>query len=193
MPPFYSSMKYVLWSFCLTVLTVSIASPQTTATTPKKKTTSASTKASTKKAAPNAVVTTSKNLPSKTVASTTAGASKTTVAAKTASAAKKGKTGRKTVAAAPARQMTPTAERYKEIQQALADKGYLKSEPTGVWDTDSSEALKQFQTDKNLTPTGKITAPSLIGLGLGPKTTAAGSDQPLPAPPAPTTPPPAVN
>jgi hypothetical protein len=30
-------------------------------------------------------------------------------------------------------------------------------------------ALKQFQTDRNLTADGKISALSLIGLGLGPK------------------------
>lgn len=66
-------------------------------------------------------------------------------------------------------QLTPGAGRYKEIQQALAAKGYLKSEPTGVWDDQSIQALRQFQTDQKLDPTGKINAPSLIGLGLGPK------------------------
>src|SRR5580698_261322 len=67
------------------------------------------------------------------------------------------------------RQSGPTPERYREIQQALVDKGYLKSEPSGVWDAQSTDALRQFQTDQKLTPTGKITAASLIGLGLGPK------------------------
>lgn len=67
------------------------------------------------------------------------------------------------------RQSGPTPERYREIQQALADKGYLKSEPNGVWDAQSTDALRQFQTDQKLTPTGKITAASLIDLGLGPK------------------------
>ena len=68
-----------------------------------------------------------------------------------------------------ARQQAPAPERYKEIQQALADKGYLKSEPTGVWNAESSDALRQFQTENNLSPTGKLSAASLIGLGLGPK------------------------
>jgi peptidoglycan hydrolase-like protein with peptidoglycan-binding domain len=90
--------------------------------------------------------------------------------------AKKGsKKSAKTTAAWHSRQMTPTPERYREIQQALADKGYLKSEPNGVWDAQSVEALKQFQTDKNLSPTGKISSASLIDLGLGPK-----SDSPQP-------------
>jgi hypothetical protein len=80
------------------------------------------------------------------------------------------------------RQQTPTPERYKEIQQALVDKGYLKSEPSGVWDADSTEALRQFQTDQKLTATGKITAPSLIGLGLGPRTAGPPADSATPPP-----------
>jgi hypothetical protein len=80
----------------------------------------------------------------------------------------------------------PTPERYREIQQALVDKGYLKSEPNGVWDAQSTDALRQFQTDQKLTPTGKITAASLIGLGLGPKDS---EDEPNAAPPAETPPP----
>jgi peptidoglycan hydrolase-like protein with peptidoglycan-binding domain len=96
-------------------------------------------------------------------------------AAATSSTPRKAKSGKKRtssgVAASSfqARQSGPTPERYREIQQALIDKGYLKSEPDGVWDTQSTDALRQFQTDQKLTPTGKITAASLIGLGLGPK------------------------
>jgi hypothetical protein len=97
---------------------------------------------------------------------------------------KKAKSG-KTTKKGPAvtwrnRQLAPTPDRYREIQQALVAKGYLKQEPTGVWDSDSTEALKQFQTDQNLPPTGKINSASLIGLGLGPKI----PDQPSPPPPA---------
>jgi peptidoglycan hydrolase-like protein with peptidoglycan-binding domain len=100
-------------------------------------------------------------------------------AKKTTGSAKKGKTAAKRpVASAPYRQMAPTPQRYKEIQQALADKGYLKSEPNGVWDTESSEALRQFQTEHNLSPTGKLSSASLIGLGLGPTTAAPLPDQP---------------
>lgn len=79
------------------------------------------------------------------------------------------------------RQMNPTPDRYKEIQQALVDKGYLKSEPSGVWDADSASALQRFQTDQKLTPTGKINAPSLIDLGLGPKSSVASQDAARPA------------
>jgi peptidoglycan hydrolase-like protein with peptidoglycan-binding domain len=63
----------------------------------------------------------------------------------------------------------PDPERLLEIQKAMADKGYFKGEVNGVWNADSIAALKQFQTDQKLTPDGKITALSLIGLGLGPK------------------------
>lgn len=88
-------------------------------------------------------------------------------------AGKKGaatKPGRPVVTGFRSRQMQPTPDRYKEIQQALVDKGYLHSEPNGVWDADSMAALKQFQTEKNLSPTGKLSSQSIIGLGLGPKT-----------------------
>jgi peptidoglycan hydrolase-like protein with peptidoglycan-binding domain len=67
------------------------------------------------------------------------------------------------------RQLQPTAERYGEIQRALLQKGYLTGEPTGVWSQESIEALRRFQSDQKLEPTGKIDSVSLIALGLGPK------------------------
>jgi hypothetical protein len=74
------------------------------------------------------------------------------------------------------RQLAPTPTRYKEIQQALAAKGYLKPEDaTGKWDDSSVEALKKFQSEQNLDVTGKINALSLIALGLGPKHDTASS------------------
>lgn len=95
---------------------------------------------------------------------------------------------RKTVARRSSQQ-TPTPDRYKDIQQALAAKGYLKSEPTGIWDGDSIDALRRFQTDQKIDPTGKINAPSLIGLGLGPKfEDASASPPPLAHPADPATP-----
>jgi peptidoglycan hydrolase-like protein with peptidoglycan-binding domain len=83
------------------------------------------------------------------------------------------------------RQQAPSPERYKEIQQSLASKGYLQGDPTGEWGPDSVDALKRFQTDQNLTPDGKIGSLSLIALGLGPKRLSAKSDS---APPQPGTP-----
>ena len=102
-------------------------------------------------------------------AATSKTASKTPSKATGTAASKKGKSGKRTVVAAY-RQTAPTPDRYREIQQALVDKGYLKAEPNGVWDAQSSDALKQFQTDQKLSPTGKLSSASLIGLGLGPKT-----------------------
>jgi peptidoglycan hydrolase-like protein with peptidoglycan-binding domain len=85
----------------------------------------------------------------------------------------------------PPRQQTPSTERYIEIQQALAAKGFYKGEANGVWSSESVEALKQFQADQKLTPDGKIGSRSLIGLGLGPKHE-ANSEIVLPPPPPPT-------
>lgn len=83
------------------------------------------------------------------------------------------------------RQLTPTPERYKQIQQALSSKGYLSPEQaTGKWDDTSTEALRKFQADQNLDANGKINSLSLIALGLGPQREAAAK----PAAPAPTTP-----
>ena len=63
----------------------------------------------------------------------------------------------------------PDVDRLRDIQRAMAEKGYFKGEVNGVWNADSVDALKRFQTDRNLAPDGKISALSLIGLGLGPK------------------------
>ncbi len=67
-------------------------------------------------------------------------------------------------------QAAPTPERYKEFQQALIAKGYLHGEATGQWDETSADAMRRFQKDQNLTPTGKPNESlSIIALGLGPK------------------------
>jgi hypothetical protein len=157
-------MRYGLSLFLFAVLAASLALPQSN--TPAPKTTTPAKKS---KAAPK-----------------TASVPKKTTSSKKTVASKKGKSSKKTVAVN--RQMAPTPERYKEIQQALVEKGYLKSEPNGVWDAQSTDALRQFQTDKQLSPTGKLSSASLIALGLGPKTAAASSVQP----PAPVETPPTV-
>jgi hypothetical protein len=85
------------------------------------------------------------------------------------------------------RQAAPTPERYREIQQALAAKGYLTPEDaTGVWNQGSVAALKRFQAEQKIESTGKINSLSLIALGLGPKHETATSKPPsAPQPPAP--------
>jgi hypothetical protein len=82
------------------------------------------------------------------------------------------------------RQMSPSPDRYREIQGALASKGYLKPEDaTGTWNQTSSDAMKKFQAEQNLDSNGKINSLSLIALGLGPHR------DPAPPPPPPKTPP----
>lgn len=86
-------------------------------------------------------------------------------------------------------QSRPTTERYREIQQALADKGFFKGEVNGTWSADSVEALKNFQRAQNLDPDGKLGSLSLIALGLGPKRITAASNATPPATPTPQPPP----
>ena len=129
----------------------------------------ATTKKKTAKKRPHAV-----SAPAKTPAKTTT--AKTTPKARTAAAASKTTKGKKTVRKASApRQLAPTKDRYQQIQQALASKGYYSGEPNGAWGPDSVEALKRFQADQNLTPDGKLGSLSLIALGLGPKRLSAQS------------------
>ena len=69
----------------------------------------------------------------------------------------------------PARQLAPTPDRYMEVQQALADRGYYTGPINGVWTSECVDALKKFQADQNIGSDGKLGALSLIALGLGPK------------------------
>ena len=93
----------------------------------------------------------------------------------------KGKSGKKTPVRTTTwrnRQLAPTPERYKEIQDALVAKGYLRPEDSGGgWNQTSADALKRFQGEQNIEASGKINSLSLIALGLGPK-----HDTPAPKP-----------
>lgn len=110
-------------------------------------------------------------------AKATSSSKKTT--SKGSRAAATGKKRRTRRAAGPSYQTHPDAERYQQIQQALADRGYFKGEVNGQWGDDSVEALKRFQADQKLDNDGKINSLTLIGLGLGPKHEAG-----APTPPA---------
>ncbi|MGH9619012.1 MAG: peptidoglycan-binding domain-containing protein [Bryobacteraceae bacterium] len=67
-------------------------------------------------------------------------------------------------------QSHPTHARYKQIQQALANKGFLpQDEVDGFWGPKSIDAMKRFQTAHKLPSDGNIDALTLIALGLGPK------------------------
>ena len=81
------------------------------------------------------------------------------------------------------RQAAPTADRYREIQDALVAKGYLQpDEASGKWDQSSIDALKRFQAEQKLDSTGKIDSLSLIALGLGPKYDSAPPQKPADPP-----------
>src|ERR1017187_1219959 len=81
------------------------------------------------------------------------------------------------------RQTSPSPERYREIQGALAAKGFLQPEDaTGTWNQTSSDALKKFQAEQNLESSGKINSLSLIALGLGPHRDPAPPKAPLQPP-----------
>ncbi|HEX4227691.1 MAG TPA: peptidoglycan-binding domain-containing protein [Bryobacteraceae bacterium] len=93
-------------------------------------------------------------------------------------------------AATPSFQTHPDEERYKQIQQALAGKGYFKGEVNGQWRQDSVDALQKFQLDNkfpDIYSDGKINALSLNGLGLGPKH-GARIGEAVPTPPVPAEP-----
>ncbi|HEX7362093.1 MAG TPA: peptidoglycan-binding domain-containing protein [Bryobacteraceae bacterium] len=67
-------------------------------------------------------------------------------------------------------QSHPSQARYKQIQQALADKGFLpQDEVDGFWGSKSIAAMERFQAAKKLPSDGTIDALTLIALGLGPK------------------------
>lgn len=133
-------------------------SPQKSTTTTKKKSAASQKKSTAAKAAAKSAT---KSAPSTTAKRTT-----------TASKSK-----RTPVAARHYAPQQPSPERYKEIQQALTDKGYFKAEPDGNWGPASVDALKRFQHDQNLVEDGKIGSLSLIALGLGPKREAAAESE----------------
>jgi hypothetical protein len=109
----------------------------------------------------------SKSAPKKAASGKQSVATKPTSSKKTAGK----RTSAKTAASSYRRstQREPAPERYKEIQQSLADKGYFAGPVNGTWNSDSVDALKRFQRDQNIGDDGKLGSLSLIALGLGPK------------------------
>jgi peptidoglycan hydrolase-like protein with peptidoglycan-binding domain len=81
-------------------------------------------------------------------------------------------------AARPRAQAAPTRDRIVEIQAALARDGFYRGAPSGKWDAETTQAMRDFQTAKGLTPTGKLGAQSLQKLGLGSEI--AGRGAPIP-------------
>lgn len=102
---------------------------------------------------------------------------------KTASKGSKSKSKSKSSARGkkrPSTQQTPDPARIREIQEALAARGY-NVDVTGAWGAQSAEALKRFQEDNNinnLSGRGKLDSLTLIALGLGPNRQPAGTGIP---------------
>jgi len=96
-------------------------------------------------------------------------ATKQVVARKASTRGKKKGTRRRRTPSWRLGQQTPTPERYREIQRALIDRGYLSGPATGEWGPESMDALRRFQSDQKLEASGKLDSLSLIALGLGPR------------------------
>ncbi len=79
-------------------------------------------------------------------------------------------------------QAAPTSDRISEIQTALAKSGAYKGDPSGKWDDGSVDAMKHFQQQNGLAPSGKLDAQTLQKLGLG--SDIAGRSAPRPQSPA---------
>jgi len=166
----------------ITALALAVAASGQQAPAAKKKTATAGSAKT--KAVPHAAASAKTGTAKKSVSKSAAtkSAANGPVASKTGSKAvsKTGTKSRRTVARRPPAQQQPTTDRYREIQQALTDKGYFQGPVDGAWNPGSVEALKRFQKDQNLDPDGKIGSLSLIALGLGPKRGIA-SAQPVPS------------
>jgi len=61
-----------------------------------------------------------------------------------------------------------TGDRAREIQEALIREHYLNGQPTGVWDTRTSDAMRRFQADQGWQSKVIPDSRALIKLGLGP-------------------------
>lgn len=83
------------------------------------------------------------------------------------------------------RQAVPSSDRIREIQSALAARGFYNGAPTGIMDADTVSALQRFEASQNLKSDGRIDSLVLIALGLGPKSAARADAPVLPPPPQP--------
>jgi peptidoglycan hydrolase-like protein with peptidoglycan-binding domain len=60
------------------------------------------------------------------------------------------------------------SDRTREIQEALIREHYLSGQPTGVWDSRTSDAMRKFQADQGWQSKVIPDSRALIKLGLGP-------------------------
>jgi len=59
-------------------------------------------------------------------------------------------------------------DRAREIQTALAREGYLKGEPSGLWDQPTKDAMTRYQAEHGWQTKTLPDSRALIQLGLGP-------------------------
>jgi peptidoglycan hydrolase-like protein with peptidoglycan-binding domain len=78
-------------------------------------------------------------------------------------------------------QAAPTADRISQIQTALAKSGAYGGDPTGKWDDSSVSAMKKFQQQNGLEPSGKLDALTLQKLGLGSDVAGRAAPRPITA------------
>ena len=81
-------------------------------------------------------------------------------------------------------QRAPEAGRITEIQQALTKNGAYSGKSSGKWDAATVQAMKKFQGEQGLNPTGKMDARSLQKLGLGSEIAGLGAPTSMPGGPA---------
>ena len=81
-------------------------------------------------------------------------------------------------------QLAPAPSRISEIQSALVREGAYQGDPNGRWDSATVDAMRQFQNDHGLTPSGKIDARTLQKLGLGSQVSGMGAPLPRAVPQA---------
>ena len=59
-------------------------------------------------------------------------------------------------------------DRARQIQTALIREGYMKGEPSGVWDQTTKDAMTRYQADHGWQTKTLPDSRALIQLGLGP-------------------------
>jgi peptidoglycan hydrolase-like protein with peptidoglycan-binding domain len=67
---------------------------------------------------------------------------------------------------AASRAMAPSASTIEEAQRQLKAKGLYSGDPTGVWDSQTQSAVRQYQQNNNLNVTGQLDDDTLKSLGI---------------------------
>jgi peptidoglycan hydrolase-like protein with peptidoglycan-binding domain len=59
-----------------------------------------------------------------------------------------------------------TRSEVKDVQQSLRGRGLYQGEIDGLYGPETAEAVRRFQSEHHLKPTGQVTAQTLAELGL---------------------------